>query len=434
MWDVPVFRPRPSKRPRAHGHDHAPLFAEWKITSQREMRLLKIGSIYSAKRDAEKRLLPSERAYLINSALHGNDPGPAVSALLSAEPIPRCAAAAGVFCLNCAGVKCGLFSDSCCVCGRRRCFGYCTLQGEENEDVFKRESMGVVANSLSSVFPLAVAERLISDPWYDRREDIKPRHVFVAFDPNGGGPSHSAIVAVTRIDGALVVCGLDSLQTYNTSQAKTFIAWFIGQLRQDWWLKDAAITYACENNGLTFGLMEEVMAGVPNSRTVYEKAGGKPGIWTDQIKKNAYACYLRQEMQRGAIKFLRQFITCFGMPAGGSSTAHGQVLSEDDKRTTIRRELFEQTKRARQTSRPYTNDMRPRPYSWSAKCNADGEVVPGMNDDLLLALCIGLYVLRMYEANSSAYTQAQWGLPGESRQTPGVNPLPVSVPPMIASF
>lgn len=290
------------------------------------------------------------------------------------------------------------------------------IMGEENEDVFKRESMGVLANSLHSIFPLAISERLISDPWYDRREDIKPTHIFVGFDPNGGGLSHSAIVALARIkgEGTLIVCGLDSLQTFDTSQAKQFIVWFIGQLRLDWWLKDAEIIYACENNGLTFGLMEEVMAAVPNSRTVYEKPGGKPGIFTDGHKKNAYSVYLRQELNRGAVRFLRDFATCHGMPAGGKNTIHGSAMTEADKRSIIRRELFEQTKRAKPSSRPYTSDLRPRVIGWSAKCNADGDIVPGMNDDLLLVLCIGLFVLRAYEQRSSLFTAAQWGLPGES--------------------
>lgn len=273
--------------------------------------------------------------------------------------------------------------------------------------------MGVLANSLHSIFPAATSERLMNSNWYDRRDDVRPSHIYVAFDPNGGGPSHSAIVALVRIEGTLLVCGMDSLQTYDTTQAKEFIVWFVGQLRLDPWLKHARIIYACENNGLTFGLMEEVMAGVPNSQTVYEKTGGKPGIFTDSYKKNMYAEYLRQELNRDSVRFLRNFITCFGMPAGGKQTAHGQVLSEADKRIIIRRELFEQTKRAKPNSRPYTTDLRPRVISWSAKCNADGDIVQGMNDDLLLVLCIGLYVLRQYERNDSAYTAMQWGLPGE---------------------
>lgn len=292
------------------------------------------------------------------------------------------------------------------------------LMGEENEDVFKRESMGVVAGSLMSIFPLEVAERLLNDPWYERREDIRPQHIFVGFDPNGGGTSHSAIIALARIHGTLVVLGMDSLQTYDTVQAKEFIAWFINELRRDWWLRDAHITYACENNGLTFGLMEEVMAGIENCSTVYEKPGGKPGIFTDLKKKNAYSTYLRQELSRGegAVRFLRNFITCFGMPAGGTSTQHGAANTQDHKRAILRRETFEQAKRARSFPRPTKSAMQQPFFSWSAKCNAEGELVQGMNDDLLMSLCICLYVLRMHEMRSTIFSSVLWGRPGDSEE------------------
>lgn len=293
------------------------------------------------------------------------------------------------------------------------------IMGDGQEDVFKRESMGVVAGALNTVWHIDSVRPLLTNPWYDRSEEVGPQHLYVAFDPNGGGLSHSAITAIARMGsgkGQRVICGMDSMQTTNTTQMKEFIYWFIQGLRADPWLCDAHIIYACENNGITFGVMEEVMAGVPNSSTVYEKPTGKPGIETNGRKKNAYAIYMRQELSRGSFSFLRDFVTCHSMPLGGKQTAHGMATDETHKRILLRQELFEQAKRARPTQRPYTTDFKPRITGWSAKCNDAGEVVAGMNDDLLLSVCIGVYVLRQYELRSKIFRQVHLNQPGTLEQ------------------
>lgn len=288
------------------------------------------------------------------------------------------------------------------------------ILGAENEDIFRRESMGVAAGATSRCFSETKVNNLLRSRWYERREDIRPSQLFVALDPNGGGPSHAAIVALARMeDSKLVICGMDSLQARTPEQAKLFIRWFIAQIRDDPYLKHAEIVYACENNnGLTSGLMKEVMDNVPNSRTVYEGLNKEAGIYTDSHKKNAYCQYLRQELDDDHIKFLRNFVTVHTMPYNNrstSNTAQAAADTEEERRNLIRRELHQQMLRARPNPRPYTTDFGQRVISWSAKCNAEGQIVSGMNDDLLLALCIGIFLYHLHR-KGKFYTEGENGL------------------------
>lgn len=299
------------------------------------------------------------------------------------------------------------------------------ILGAENEDIFRRESMGVAAGATNRCFAENKVNALLNARWYERREDIRPSQIFVALDPNAGGASHAAIVAIARMEDAqLVVCGMDSLQTKDPGQAKLFIRWFIDQIRDDPYLQNAEIVYACENNnGLTSGLMEEVMTHVPNSRTVYEGPNKTAGIYTDPYKKNAYCQFLRQELDGDRIKFLRNFVTTHTMPYNNratSNTAQGVATTEDERRLLIRRELHQQALRARPNPRPYLTDFNQRVISWSAKCNAEGQIVAGMNDDLLLALCIVIYLYRLHRIGAlltNGDTGLEWTVPVASAES-----------------
>ena len=67
-----------------------------------------------------------------------------------------------------------------------------------------RESMGVVTEGANGVFMRKMAKV------YQPRKPIPSdtQHIFVAIDPNGGGPSHFAICSVIGHHGSLLVSGL----------------------------------------------------------------------------------------------------------------------------------------------------------------------------------------------------------------------------------
>lgn len=69
------------------------------------------------------------------------------------------------------------------------------------------ESLGLVGNNTGSVFPAKSIKALREAPLYNYLEtrDAPPKFVFVACDPNAGGPDHTAIVAIAYMMGRIVV-------------------------------------------------------------------------------------------------------------------------------------------------------------------------------------------------------------------------------------
>lgn len=72
-----------------------------------------------------------------------------------------------------------------------------------NEQTMLRESMGVVTEGANGVFMRKMVQQVFDQP----KKPIPPdtSHIFVAIDPNGGGPSHFAICSVIRHHGQLLV-------------------------------------------------------------------------------------------------------------------------------------------------------------------------------------------------------------------------------------
>ena len=74
-----------------------------------------------------------------------------------------------------------------------------------NEQTMLRESMGVVTEGANGVFMRKMVQRVFDQPRKPIPSDA--RHIFVAIDPNGGGPSHFAICSVIRQHGSVLVSG-----------------------------------------------------------------------------------------------------------------------------------------------------------------------------------------------------------------------------------
>jgi hypothetical protein len=275
--------------------------------------------------------------------------------------------------------------------------------GDHNVSIYLRESTGTISDFPDVIFSPQAARRMLATPFIKRREDLRPTEVFVSVDPNNGGGSHTAITACVRLNGMLIVCGMESMRTTDPAEIRCLISYFVTQLREDPWLSGAKIVYACENNNVVImGLMEEVMPAFDNVHRVHERPNRPPGVNTDAWKKNLYAHLMRQELNRGAVHFLENFITCFDMPSlpGGNGRLTSAGMTSEEACTAHRRELFEEVKRARPIYSKQATDLNKVMVGWSAKCDAEGKPCPGLNDDLLLSLCINTYILRSWEEDT----------------------------------
>jgi hypothetical protein len=73
-----------------------------------------------------------------------------------------------------------------------------------NEQTMLRESLGVVTEGTNGVFLRKQVQHVFTS---DRLPiPCDTRHIYVAIDPNGGGPSKFAICSVVRSRGSLLVC------------------------------------------------------------------------------------------------------------------------------------------------------------------------------------------------------------------------------------
>lgn len=77
----------------------------------------------------------------------------------------------------------------------------------DDTGALKSESLGLVDGNTGSVFSAVGIKGLRSAALYDHTQckDSPPKFVFVACDPNAGGPDHTALVAIAYINGRMVV-------------------------------------------------------------------------------------------------------------------------------------------------------------------------------------------------------------------------------------
>lgn len=77
----------------------------------------------------------------------------------------------------------------------------------DDTGALKSESLGLVDGNTGSVFSAVSIKNLRAAALYDvaTTNDAPPKFVFVACDPNAGGPDHTAIVALAHIAGRIVV-------------------------------------------------------------------------------------------------------------------------------------------------------------------------------------------------------------------------------------
>ena len=80
------------------------------------------------------------------------------------------------------------------------------LMDSDREKIFRRESLGVLAGSSKTLFDHNDIKYFNEMPYFQRRIDVKPDPLYLIVDPNAGGPSHMAIILMTRFCDKMVVC------------------------------------------------------------------------------------------------------------------------------------------------------------------------------------------------------------------------------------
>ena len=91
------------------------------------------------------------------------------------------------------------------------------LGGDGNLDTMKKESMGVLGDDTTRVFEEEHIAELSQRPLFGRKRDVVVRFMVVMIDPNANGSSQTAVCAVARIEGKIVVCILSHLHPLSPS-------------------------------------------------------------------------------------------------------------------------------------------------------------------------------------------------------------------------
>lgn len=173
------------------------------------------------------------------------------------------------------------------------------------------------------------------------------------------------------------------------TDAKALFASHIEGLRRHPFLRHAWIISMIERNtGHESGHLSEVAAAYPRVYSVYQDAipdakrdmtpKANPGVFTGNNKVD-YAKTLIAALNDGAVRFLD---TC---------VCANPFKDEEVALEKTKRELYAQISRARWVASSRSVDIGAPRTGWSAKSGADGHIVKGAQDDLVVTLAMGIY-------------------------------------------
>lgn len=174
-----------------------------------------------------------------------------------------------------------------------------------------------------------------------------------------------------------------------------FVSNFVRHIRQHPFWGDAWIIYICESNtGHESGhqarhLMENFNRIYP-IRDHLDKERNY-GVRTTLQRKQDYASVLRANLNMQRMCFATDFISSSGPTDTAVLGKHHQVAPQGKSPlSAFQNELYAQMQRARTVIRSKTVNAATAQITWDAKCRDDGTPCPGLRDDNLLALCMGV--------------------------------------------
>lgn len=269
-----------------------------------------------------------------------------------------------------------------------------------------REISGVTASVEGQAFNKRSIENFKIRATFKGTEANKPKHIGVFVDPNAAGSSHMAIITVCQVNGATVVCGIDSYPVKNSEQELIFFFKHIESIRNNMWLRSAYIILFTERGtGHESGHLADLLkarfdrvacfnqpSAQEERRAMKEIKEGKktmaqfereynayaitnPGFRTDTVTKNGYRVAARTTLFSESVFWLDGCICANPFMTNLTSKEKFKKTSEN---------LYEQLNRARTFNRRPVNEISVSKCGWSAKCNEEGERQDGYEDDLVV--------------------------------------------------
>jgi hypothetical protein len=179
------------------------------------------------------------------------------------------------------------------------------IYGDNATDML-RESMGVTTSDACSVFNSTWVAAFKARPGY--KFINRPKYIFIACDPNGGGESEMCIFSVTMENGQYIVVGIESHHTKGYGEIRSLLVTHVTALRRAF--KSAMFIFAPESNlGHEASHMAHMLAEQPRLKSFMER--GQPGVITTHKRKELYANYAIEQFAGNSIHFaLDQEFVC----------------------------------------------------------------------------------------------------------------------------
>ena len=232
-------------------------------------------------------------------------------------------------------------------------------------DLMERESLGVISQDQTSVFP----EHMVGRVFHRRvAPPVAPTHVYCAIDPNGGGASRMSIVSGCFDDGAFVVVGLDAHAVKTHAEIEAFTKAHLHGLRERF-PHPFIVLFVEANMGNEAAFLEAMVRPMRRIHVVRESAR-RMGVMTTAEKKRGYVEQLRFFLQGDNLRMAEA--PCVGNP----------FVDPDVAAKAVQRRLMEEMSAYRKVVK---TDAR-----GQTKVHYSGKIGGGQ-DDVVMALQILVY-------------------------------------------
>lgn len=194
------------------------------------------------------------------------------------------------------------------------------MYGEENQEVYLREVMGIVkGDSEGKVFSSRKIQEVLTSPFVSF--DRAVRRIFIAVDPNGGEEPgekvHSTWALIAFCEPYTTILGMESLPCLESADYRDIVEAFCTKIRAiDEYTRDATLIFSME---MSMGFAPPdfyafVRSKFTNIETMNDKKH-KQGVGTTQKAKVEMVEIFRELLNHDEIRFWKKFVTSHENPA-----------------------------------------------------------------------------------------------------------------------
>jgi hypothetical protein len=172
------------------------------------------------------------------------------------------------------------------------------IYGDQTQ-LLQRESMGVITEDASSVFPQDHVE------WIFEQEIVapptmKPSIIFCVCDPTGGGSSRMSLISFILWRNAVYIVAMDAKRANGFMEIRTMLMKHVWRVRK--MFRHIRIHFICESNmGQEASHMESMLKEVPMLTTESEKT--RAGVTTTYARKELYILELQRHIVTRSLFF-----------------------------------------------------------------------------------------------------------------------------------